>query len=76
MWVMWKLSTKLTHNCSLKQPKMGNCEEAKQLFIVEILSTVVCLKVSLLRMVITHMKIYFKKDFMNVKKDLNLIKAI
>lgn len=73
---MWKLSTKLTHNCSLKQPKMGNCEEAKQLFIVEILSTVVCLKVSLLRMVITHMKIYFKKDFMNVKKDLNLIKAI
>lgn len=76
MWVMWKLSTKLTHNCSLKQPKVGNCEEAKQLFIVEILSTVVCLKVSLLRMVITHMKIYYKKDFMNVKKDLNLIKAI
>lgn len=76
MWVMWKLSTKLTHNCSLKQPKVGNCEEAKQLFIVEILSTVVCLKVSLLRMVITHMKIYFKKDFMNVKKDLNLIKVI
>lgn len=61
----------------VRTAKSGNCEEAKQFFIVEILDTVVRPKVSLLTMVITHIEFFFfKEDLMYVKKDLHLMKAV